>query len=80
MLALPWSRLGYPPLCVALPDWEDKVSPRASKLVCCPELKNMGWLSRRSAIGTAVGEEDEDVEEDEELAPPGGGGGGWLLA
>ena len=61
MLALPWSPLGCPPLCIALPD---QVSPRASKLACRPVLTNTGWLSRRGAAGTAA--DDEEEEEDDE--------------
>ena len=38
VLALPWSCAGCPLLSDALPNGEDWVSPRVSKLACCPAL------------------------------------------
>ena len=61
-----------PLLCVALPKGEDRVSPKANKLAYCPGLTNTGWLSCRSAAGTATDDEEKD---DEEVAPHEGGGG-----
>ena len=70
MLALLWSRLGCPPLCDARPKEEEWVSPRASKLACCPALTNTGWPGSRGAPSAAV----EGDGEEEEAAPFEGGG------
>ena len=46
------------------------MSPRARKPACCPALRNMGWLSCRGTIGTAI--EDHRLPG---LWEVGGGGG-----
>ena len=69
MLTLPWSRPGYPPQCVALPEGEDRVRPMASKLVCRPALTNTGWPGSHGAAGTAADDEEEEEDAKEDLPP-----------
>ena len=45
MLALPWSRVGCTPLCVAFPDEKDSLGRRPSKLAYLPTLGNTAWPS-----------------------------------
>ena len=79
MLVLTWNQPSRPPPCTILPKGEDRVTPKANKLACCPGLTNMGWLGCRGAAGADADEEDEDSD-----APPWGvgwgvkGGGGLL--
>ena len=54
---------------MALPEGEDRVNPRASKLAYHPLLTNAGCRSRYGAASTAA------AEEGDEEAPRHGGGG-----
>ena len=74
MLALPRSRRGSHPRCVALNAAGDQVNLRAIRLVCHSTLTKTSWVSRTSVAGTTPNDEHEK-KDDEEIAPLEGGGG-----